>query len=100
MDIFTTGLGVLIAFCTLLYYYTYTVAPTVKDANFINFQRVYLAVYFLAMSEIHFCSFVHRRNVQKIVFYKVKFHKQHNSGRLAARTSRLRSVPRISNEQA
>ncbi len=49
MDIFTFGLGILVVLCSLLYYYTYSVIPKSKDANFSRFQRIYLAVYLLAM---------------------------------------------------
>ena len=49
MDIFTTGLGLLVIGCSVLYYYTRSVTPTSKDPNFSKFQQIYLAVYLLAM---------------------------------------------------
>jgi hypothetical protein len=54
MDIFTTGLAFLVIGCAVLYYYTRSVTPTSKDPNFNRFQQIYLAVYMLAMCNLHF----------------------------------------------
>ena len=49
MDIFTVGFGMLVVGCAILYYYTHQVVAASKDPNFHKFQRIYLAVYLLAM---------------------------------------------------
>jgi len=49
MDIFTTGLFILIVICAVLYYYTRSVSAKANDVNFNRFQRLYLGVYLLAM---------------------------------------------------
>ena len=49
MDIFTGGLGALVASCAVLHYYTRSTAVIVKDPSFSRFQQVYLIVYMLAM---------------------------------------------------
>lgn len=56
MDIFTSGLVLLIVACAILYYYTGSVANKVNDQNFNKFQRLYLSVYLLAMSNFYFQS--------------------------------------------
>lgn len=50
MDIFTSGLFLLVVGCSLLHYYTRSTAKPVKDnANFNKFQTLYLTVYLMAM---------------------------------------------------
>ncbi|KAK3103290.1 hypothetical protein FSP39_018234 [Pinctada imbricata] len=50
MNIFINGFGVLSVICAILFIYTRTALPSVTDAAFRHFQRVYLIVYLLAMA--------------------------------------------------
>ncbi|VDI07644.1 Hypothetical predicted protein, partial [Mytilus galloprovincialis] len=49
-NIFIAGFGVLSVLCAALFLYTRTAVPTISDAAFKQFQRVYLVVYMLAMA--------------------------------------------------
>ena len=50
-NIFIAGFGILSILCALLFIYTRQAVPTISDAAFKQFQRVYLVVYMLAMGE-------------------------------------------------
>ena len=49
-NIFIAGFGILSILCALLFIYTRQAVPTISDAAFKQFQRVYLVVYMLAMA--------------------------------------------------
>lgn len=49
-NIFIAGFGILSVLCAILFIYTRSAVPTISDAAFKHFQRVYLVVYMLAMA--------------------------------------------------
>ena len=59
MNIFIAGFWILIAVCLLLFIYTRTALQSNNDSNFRYFQRIYLAVYLLAMGN----ATLYRRDV-------------------------------------